>query len=555
MQPFLGITPARSLGASDVPTSDARPASDPANGNAFRSALSSAHQRSSGAERAERSSNRTNEATPADDTAVTADDDAEAEAALSADALALLLTWLTPEPSAPTPTAPVVTAPTSNGDAPVTMAPHGTVTLAALGASASSLSALPKETVTPPTVDDTAGVAADTTTAATTTTTAPVSAFAVSQIDATLAGAIPLATDGITLPAGMTTTPDGAPGTPPAPVATTVASTEVPEQDLLATVQALTETRTAGASAAGSTTVATGEGAAAQAATPSTPTTWAGLAADFGAQVVATTSPAATRSTGTGASPIGQTALVDEAQIPTTGSTAQAAGAATTAGIQLPGQAVAATGASSQATTGTFAEALEAGPDVVSATPASQNGAEAPTELPTGIGATGTASLSQSQDVDAVQTSATTAAPIATQIADGALMAARRIGQSVEMILQPEGLGAVSLRVSVERGGLGVHIAVDNPQAREMVQASWPQLQQALEQRGLTVQSLLLDLSNGRGGEAFQQFSGQQQFNGQQARVGSASADRRGGPALATSDESPRVQTTAGTSARVDYRI
>ena len=81
------------------------------------------------------------------------------------------------------------------------------------------------------------------------------------------------------------------------------------------------------------------------------------------------------------------------------------------------------------------------------------------------------------------------------------------------MVLQPEGLGSVSLRVTVERAGLGVHIAVENPQAREMVQASWPQLQQALEQRGLTVQSMMLDLSNGRGGgegfQAFQQFTGQ----------------------------------------------
>ena len=157
-----------------------------------------------------------------------------------------------------------------------------------------------------------------------------------------------------------------------------------------------------------------------------------------------------------------------------------------------------------------------------------------------------------------MQTSATTAPPLTTQIVDGAMLAARRIGQSVEMVLQPEGLGAVTLRVTLERGGLGVHLAVENPQAREMVQASWPQLQQALEQRGLSVQSMMLDLSNGRGGDgfqAFQHFSGQQQFSGQQARGGSSNGDRRGGPVLAASDERPRVQTSAGTSARVDYRI
>jgi flagellar hook-length control protein FliK len=175
------------------------------------------------------------------------------------------------------------------------------------------------------------------------------------------------------------------------------------------------------------------------------------------------------------------------------------------------------------------------------------------------LGAARTNGVSQAQDVDVVQAAPATAPPIATQIADGALMAARRIGQSVEMILQPEGLGSISLRVTSERAGLAVHMAVENPQAREMVQASWPQLQQALEQRGLTVQAMLLDLSNGRGGgqgfQAFQQFNGQQQFTGQQARGGSPNADRRGSPSVASVDEGPRVQSSAAAATRVDYRI
>ena len=102
-------------------------------------------------------------------------------------------------------------------------------------------------------------------------------------------------------------------------------------------------------------------------------------------------------------------------------------------------------------------------------------------------------------------------------------------------------------------------MAVENPQAREMVQASWPQLQQALEQRGLTVQSMLLDLSNGRGDgqafQAFQQFNGQQQFTGQQARGGSSQPDRRGSQAIDAVDDGARVQSSAAAATGVDYRI
>jgi flagellar hook-length control protein FliK len=332
----------------------------------------------------------------------------------------------------------------------------------------------------------------------------------------------------------------------------TAASTETLDPDLLAAMQATAQAREAGAASAESTMAASSAGSAQAAG--STPADMASLAADFGAQIVASTG-STTRSAGPGAAPTGQAPLVDEAQAPTPGSTAQSAGAGAAVGVQLPGQAVAATGASSQGTSGTLDEALEAGPEGVSATQA----AEAPTDFQATLGVTGTNGVSQAQDVDAVQVSATSAPPVATQIADGALMAARRIGQSVEMILQPEGLGSVALRVTAERAGLAVHIAVDNPQAREMVQASWPQLQQALEQRGLTVQSLLLDLSNGRDGgqgfQAFQQFNGQQQFTGQQARNGSANADRRDSLAIGSIDDGTPAQSSAATASRVDYRI
>jgi flagellar hook-length control protein FliK len=148
--------------------------------------------------------------------------------------------------------------------------------------------------------------------------------------------------------------------------------------------------------------------------------------------------------------------------------------------------------------------------------------------------------------------------PLADQVAAGAAQAARRIGQRVDVVLHPEGLGTVSLRVSVERAGLGIHIAVDNPTAREMLQASWPQLQQALDQRGLSVHSMFLDLAGGRsGGEAFQAFQqfGGQPFSDQQARGGSSATGRREAPIASALDDESRLHTGAGAASRVDYRI
>jgi flagellar hook-length control protein FliK len=223
----------------------------------------------------------------------------------------------------------------------------------------------------------------------------------------------------------------------------------------------------------------------------------------------------------------------------------------------LPGQAVAAAGTASEGTPGSFAEALAADPSTPTTTRRTQNGT--PTEInAAAIGAANAGTVGQAQATDAVQTSSTTPAPVASQIADLAQTAARRPGQSVEMVLQPEGLGTVTVRVSVERAGLGVHIAVDNAQTREMVQASWPQLQQALDQRGLTVQSMLLDLSQGRSNgeafQAFQQFAGQQRGSGQQqSRGGSSRSDRQG--AVSTVGEVARPQPGVGSSSRVDYRI
>ena len=465
------------------------------------------------------------------------------------------------------------------------MAPTGTSAEDPILASFGSLTALPTGTTTAPTAqsslltaaataaDSILGTAAEATATASASTAAQDVMLTVSQADASLANATATNADGIPL-TGMTTTPAGdsptvtAPRTAPTRPTATATATDVLAPDLLAAMQATAAARTASAQATAGDTPTSGTTAAGQPTGTAQISDMASLAAagypdaGGGAQIVASTGPTVTRAAGPGASPTDPVALVDEVQVPTTGSMAQAAGAVAAAAVQLPGQAVAAAGASSQGTGGTLAEALEAGPDGISASQSGPNGAEAPTESHAALGAASAHGVGQAQDVDTAQAGAAAAPPIAGQIADGAMMAARRIGQSVEMILQPEGLGSVSLRVTVERGGLGVQIAMENPQARQMVQASWPQIQRALEQRGLTMQSLMLDLSNGRGGgQSFQQFAGQQfngqQFNGQQARGGgSSSSDRRGGLAVGSVNEGTRVQASAGAAAsRVDYRI
>jgi hypothetical protein len=441
-------------------------------------------------------------------------DTAQDDAAPAADALAMLMSWLVPV--APLPTADASAGPALTGSAELAATTVPVATATASTSVASSITdpsgpAAPQGDTVPVTASTATEVGADRTAslaagaaAATAGTVTATDGAASTQFSTMLTRAAVATTGAVALPDGMTPTPDGPPMAWAADAATPADTTDA------ATAQA------------------TGTAA----------TDLASLAADFGAQIVTTTGPTASAD-----------ARADDAQAPTTGSTAQAAGAGSAAGVQLPGQAVAAAGAAGQGTSATLAEALEAGPEAVAV---SRPATDAPIEFTGMLAATGTGNSMPTQATASVQASAATAPPLTTQIVDGAMLAARRIGQSVEMILQPEGLGAVTLRVTLERGGLGVHLAVENPQARELVQASWPQLQQALEQRGLAVQSMMLDLSSGRGGDGFQTF---QQFSGQQARRGSNNGDRRDSPALATSDERPHIQTRAGTSLRVEYRI
>ena len=107
MQLFPTVIQLGAPTASESPASDSRPAYDPANGDAFRAALSAAHQNGRDPSRVERRASRpeTSETTPSmDDDTVSADAESTDDAPLSADALAALL-LLAPAPATPTPVA------------------------------------------------------------------------------------------------------------------------------------------------------------------------------------------------------------------------------------------------------------------------------------------------------------------------------------------------------------------------------------------------------------------------------------------------------------------
>lgn len=86
------------------------------------------------------------------------------------------------------------------------------------------------------------------------------------------------------------------------------------------------------------------------------------------------------------------------------------------------------------------------------------------------------------------------------QLADGVEAAARTPQESVEIRLRPDGLGSVSLRVAVNDRSVSIHIEVDSAMTRDLVQATWLQLSQALDERGLAVDQLLLHLVGGQAG-------------------------------------------------------
>lgn len=562
--------------ANDGAGNDLRTGADPSSGDDFRAALSSARQNADRASVADRKPGRSRDAATGD-----AADQSDADALdpreitpamLEADALAALLPILTPTP--------LVTA------------PEGATPDAASGA-AQATGGVPDVSFKAPAPG--LAVAAS----------APQGA---GEAGGGLARAAEAADNGIAHAANAAMMrflrPTGDGEAAPVPVADGVPPVAAPAPRPMptggATVAASSATPGPGATAAGSTiqgllsaaqalfggvsgdpapAAATGSGLSSL--TWTTPTvqplasapswTWADFAAEFEARIIAATSTAATGGTGAATATGEPTSLIDEAADIGTGSTADAAGASASANaaaaVELPGTAVAGAGAASASAEG-FGDALDANvAPSASGTAARAERTDEPHAA--AISAAGAHQAGRAEAADgAAQPAPAGSVQVASQVADAALAAARRPGQSVAMVLQPEGLGSVSLRVTVERGGLSVHLAVENAGTREIVQASWPQLQQAFEQRGLTVQALLLDLSGGRGGseafQNFQQFAGQQfggqhamgqQWGGQQPRAGSGGTGREQAAPVGALDEGSRPLPGAAASGRVDYRI
>ena len=90
--------------------------------------------------------------------------------------------------------------------------------------------------------------------------------------------------------------------------------------------------------------------------------------------------------------------------------------------------------------------------------------------------------------------SSRTAPSLVSQLDAGLGRALQQPGRAVRVTLEPEGLGSVTLHVAVADSGVRVHIAVDKPSTRDLVEATWSQLSQACEQRGIAVDQVVVEL-------------------------------------------------------------
>lgn len=146
-----------------------------------------------------------------------------------------------------------------------------------------------------------------------------------------------------------------------------------------------------------------------------------------------------------------------------------------------------------------------------------------------------------------IQTNASrnTGPTLVPQLMDGLHLALDQQGSAVRLQLHPDGLGSVHLRVASSESGLSIHIAVDDPATRDMIQAAVGQLSQNLEGRGLAVAHLLVDLATSQGGrgQAHESFEGS-----------SPSSPARLTDSDVAGNESPATDGRAA-AYRIDYRV
>lgn len=160
--------------------------------------------------------------------------------------------------------------------------------------------------------------------------------------------------------------------------------------------------------------------------------------------------------------------------------------------------------------------------------------------MPGAAPATGTVEPSTSE--------APAAVALADQLAGGVQFASQRPGRTVRVVLQPEGLGTVALRVDMGASRLGIHINVDSVAVRELIEASRGQLQQSLDRLGISAQAIQINVSGGNAGN--QTFFRQPGSQGR-SRSSTASSVQR------IDEESiPSIRTAPDPRAgRVDYRV
>jgi flagellar hook-length control protein FliK len=156
---------------------------------------------------------------------------------------------------------------------------------------------------------------------------------------------------------------------------------------------------------------------------------------------------------------------------------------------------------------------------------------------------------SQHRPVDAppvVEHAARPGTPLGAQLAQGVELASQRPGHSVRLVLQPEGLGEVSVQVGFGPGGVNIHIGVDSAAVRDLVRGSASDLSQALSQRGVAIEGFAVDLANGQA----QGGSG-----GQSAYQPPTPSFRYASRASQSTGESRRVEAPETSLNRVDYRV
>jgi flagellar hook-length control protein FliK len=141
------------------------------------------------------------------------------------------------------------------------------------------------------------------------------------------------------------------------------------------------------------------------------------------------------------------------------------------------------------------------------------------------------------------------ARPFAEQIERALSRAVEQPGQSLRLLLEPEGLGMMQLRVELSDAGVRVSFAVEHADTAELVEATWPQLSAAFEQQGLTVDRVLVDLlgdPRGSDGAAFGQSTAD---HGRRPAMPQRPTDR----AEARGELAPAALQEVTT--RIDYRV